>query len=67
MGRWLLVAALVIGVAGLVLLLLGALGLGRLPGDLTFGSGNVRVFVPLATSIVLSVVATVVLNLLTRR
>jgi hypothetical protein len=66
-GRWLLVAALVVGLTGLVLVALGALGLGRLPGDLSFGKGNVRVFVPLATSIVLSIVATIVLNLLIRR
>jgi hypothetical protein len=65
-GRWLLVAALVIGLTGLVLLLLGRLGLGRLPGDFTFGSGNVRVFVPLATSIILSIVATIILNLIRR-
>lgn len=66
-GRWLLVAALVVGLTGLVLVALGALGLGRLPGDLSFGKGNVRVFVPLGASIVLSIVATIVLNLLIRR
>jgi hypothetical protein len=65
-GRWLLVAALVLGLTGLVLLLLGRLGLGRLPGDFAFGSGNVRVFVPLATSILLSIVATIILNLIRR-
>ncbi len=65
-GRWLLVAALVTGLTGLVLLLLGRLGVGRLPGDFSFGSGNVRVFVPLATSILLSIVATIILNLIRR-
>ena len=66
-GRVLLVAALVLAVAGGLLLIGSALGLGRLPGDLSFGKGNVRVYVPLATSIIVSVVATVVLNLLFRR
>ncbi len=66
-GRFLVVAALVLGLTGLVLLGASALGLGRLPGDLRFGRGSVRVFVPLATCVVLSVVATVVLNLLVRR
>ncbi|HEX2063638.1 MAG TPA: DUF2905 domain-containing protein [Acidimicrobiales bacterium] len=66
-GRFLLVAAVVLGLTGLVLMAASALGLGRLPGDLRFGRGNVRVFVPLATSLVLSVVATVVLNLWLRR
>jgi hypothetical protein len=39
----------------------------RLPGDLSFGKGNTRVYVPLGTSIVLSVVLTIVLNLFVRR
>ena len=66
-GRVLLVAALVLAIAGGLFLVAAALGVGRLPGDLAFGKGNVRVYVPLATSIVLSVVATIVLNLLFRR
>ena len=66
-GRYLLVGAIVLAVTGGLLLLAGGLGLGRLPGDLAFGKKNVRVYVPIATSIVLSVVATIVLNLLSRR
>ena len=66
-GRWLLVAAVVLAAAGALLLAGSALGLGRLPGDLSFGRGNARVYVPLATCLVVSVVATVVLNLLARR
>ena len=66
-GRVLLVVAAVIGVVGLVLLTASALGLGRLPGDFSFGRGNTRVYVPLATSLIISIVATVVLNLLLRR
>ena len=66
-GRVLLVGAVVLGIVGALLLAASALGLGRLPGDLSFGRGNARVYVPLATSVVLSVVATVVLNLLVRR
>ncbi len=66
-GRYLLVAALVLAATGLLLLLAGSLGLGRLPGDLAFGKRNVRVYVPIATSVILSVVATIVLNLLSRR
>ena len=66
-GRALLVVALVAGIAGALLLAGSALGLGRLPGDLSFGKGNVRFYLPLATGILVSVVATVVLNLLLRR
>ncbi len=66
-GKYLLVAAVVLAATGLILLLAGGLGLGRLPGDLAFGKKNVRVYVPIATSIILSIVATIVLNLLSRR
>src|SRR5205085_926652 len=66
-GKYLLVAALVLAVTGLLLLLAGGLGLGRLPGDFAFGKKNVRVYVPIATSIILSVVGTIVLNLFFRR
>lgn len=66
-GRFLVVAAAVLGVVGLILLGASALGLGRLPGDFRFGSGNTRVYLPLATSILVSIVATVVLNLIVRR
>ncbi|MDP8936191.1 MAG: DUF2905 domain-containing protein [Actinomycetota bacterium] len=66
-GKWLLVAAVVLAVAGGVLVAGARLGLGRLPGDLAFGKGNARVYVPLATSLLVSIVATVVLNILARR
>ena len=39
----------------------------HLPGDITFKSGNVTLYIPLATSIVLSVILTVVVNLLFRQ
>lgn len=64
-GRLLLILAAVVAVVGIVLLLAGK-GV-RVPGDLSFGKGNVRVFVPLGTSILLSIVLTVVLNLFLRR
>lgn len=54
-------------VLGALLLLVGKGLMPRLPGDLAFRVGNVRVFLPIATSIVISVLLTVVLNLLTRR
>lgn len=63
-GRMLVVVGLVVVGLGLVLALGGRIPfLGQLPGDLQFGSGNSRVYLPIATSIVLSIVLTVVLNL----
>jgi DUF2905 family protein len=68
LGRLLLIFGLILAGLGGLLLLAGQIPfLGRLPGDFSFGSGNVRVYIPLATSIILSLVLTVVLNLLARR
>jgi hypothetical protein len=66
-GKALVVIGLVVVALGAVLVLGGGLGLGRLPGDFAFRRGNVRVFFPLATCLVLSVVLTLVLSLFTRR
>jgi hypothetical protein len=56
---------------GKALLLIGLvssrIGLGRLPGDFRFGRGNTRVYIPLATSLLVSIVVTVLLNLFLRR
>lgn len=67
LGRGIVVVGLVVLVAGAVLVAVSALGVGRLPGDLAFRGRNVRVFVPLASSLVVSVVLTILLNLLVRR
>ena len=60
------------GVVGVVVLgglfvLLGRFGLDRLPGDLVFRRGNFTVYFPIGLMILLSVVGTIVLNLLFRR
>ena len=39
----------------------------HLPGDITFKSGSTTVYIPIATSIILSVVLTLALNLLFRQ
>ena len=58
---------LIVAATGVVLMVGERLGLGRLPGDLTFRRGNLRVYLPIATSIVVSVVLTILLNLFLRR
>lgn len=62
-------------VAGACLIIVGgffALGgrvpfLGRLPGDISFRSGNVQVYFPLVTCLLLSAILTLLLNLFFRR
>lgn len=60
-------AGVVLVLAGLLVAVGGRLGLGRLPGDLRFGSDNVRVYVPVTTMIIVSLVLTIVVNLFLRR
>lgn len=56
-------AAVVVG----LLFIAGALSwFGRLPGDIRYESGNVRVFAPIMTMVIVSVVASVVLWLIRR-
>ena len=64
---------MVLVVAGLALVMLGmavAAGgfgwFGRLPGDIRFGSDNERVFVPLGSMLLLSLVLTELLTLFRR-
>ena len=65
-GRTLLVLGGAIFVIGLILTLAGNLPfLGKLPGDLSFDWGGVKVYMPVATMILLSIVLTVILNLFT--
>ena len=66
-GRILIGGALVLLVLGVLFLLLGRLGLDRLPGDLVFRRGNLTVYFPVGVMILISVVATILLNLFLRR
>jgi hypothetical protein len=66
-GKALLAFAVVLALVGGLLLLMGKGVLPRVPGDLSFGKGKVRVFVPLGTSILVSILLTIVLNLFLRR
>ncbi len=68
-GRTLLIVGSVLVGLGLIVLLAGrfpGLRIGRLPGDLRFTRGNFSVYVPLATSIALSVLLSLVFWLFRR-
>lgn len=67
-GKLLVFLGAALLVIGLVLILLGRtnLPLGRLPGDLLYRGKNTTVYFPLATSILLSVVLSLVLYLINR-
>lgn len=67
MARLIIGAGIVLIFVGVVVFILGKLGLGSLPGDISLRRGNVQVFIPLGTAILLSLILTLVLNLLLRR
>ncbi|MEO6029199.1 MAG: DUF2905 domain-containing protein [Candidatus Binatia bacterium] len=57
LGRTLILAGLALLVAGLVVTYAGRLPwLGKLPGDFTFRSGGLTVYIPLGTCLLLSLV-----------
>jgi hypothetical protein len=67
-ARWLIVIGLGLAALGGLFWLLGRTGLplGRLPGDFRFQSGGLTCILPLATCILLSIILTVLLNLILR-
>jgi hypothetical protein len=67
LGRLLVLFAVVLALVGGVLILIGKGVLPRIPGNLSFGSGSLRVFIPLGACILVSVLLTVLLNLFFRR
>jgi hypothetical protein len=67
LGKLVLYLGLGLSVFGVLLIVAGKGILPHLPGDLSFKIGQVRFFFPIATSILLSIVLTVVINLCLRR
>ena len=66
MGKWMALTGAVLAVVGGLMYLFGRLGLGPLPGDVSFGGKNWRVYLPVGTCVVLSVLLTLLLWILTR-
>jgi uncharacterized protein HemY len=72
LGKTLLGLGLVMVLLGVILLLVGSLSgkvpwIGRLPGDIYIERGNFRFYFPLATSILVSIILTLLLALFWRR
>ena len=65
-GKLIVLAGAAVAVFGAILYLLGRAGLGRLPGDVSFGSKNWHVYLPIGTSVLVSVILTVLLYLIHR-
>ncbi len=65
-GKLMLVGGALLAGAGLLLLALGRLGFGRLPGDILIEKENVTFYFPLATMLIISLVLTIIVNLFRR-
>ena len=63
-GKWLIITGIMIAALGVLFVLLGRVGLFKLPGDLQFGSKNWRIYIPIASCIIISVILTLILWLI---
>ena len=66
MPKILIGARIVLILIGLVWLVGERLGLGRLPGDVVIERGNFRLYIPIATSLIVSALLSLVLWLFNR-
>ena len=68
MGRLLIVGGVILAAVGVLIVLAPNIPfLGRLPGDIRIDNGNVKVFIPLGTMLLISLILTLILNLANRR
>ncbi len=66
MPKLLIILGIVLIAVGLAWLAGERLGLGRLPGDIVIERENVRIYIPLMTSLIVSVVLSIALWFFTR-
>ena len=66
MPKLLIILGVILIAVGIAWLIGEKLGLGRLPGDILIERGNFKIYVPIMTSIIISIVLTVVLWLINR-
>jgi len=64
MARFLIILGITILILGLIWPYLGRMGLGRLPGDILIERGNFTIYIPLMTSLLVSIVLSLFLWLL---
>lgn len=64
-GLFLLMVAFFLALVGLLLIFLPKLP--RIPGDIVIKKKNVTIFIPIGTSILLSLLLTIILNLLFKK
>ena len=63
MQKLLIILGIVILVIGLLYPYIKKLGLGQLPGDILFKTGNSTFFFPVMTCLIISIILTIIFNL----
>jgi len=68
LGKWIILLGLGLAVLGGVVWLAGRFGLplGRLPGDISIQNGNFTFYFPCASGILISIVLTILINVVLR-
>jgi len=64
LGKWMVAAGVAIVLLGVLMIVLGKIVLFKLPGDLQFGGKNWRIYFPIVSCIILSIVLTLILWLI---
>lgn len=67
MGRLLIILGSVFVLLGVAITVGSKLGLGHLPGDFVLKRKNFALYIPIATSILISIILTLLLNIFRRR
>ena len=65
-GRLLIILGIVLVVLGMLWPLVTRLGLGRLPGDIVIERETFRLYIPIMTSLIVSIILSVILWLINR-
>lgn len=67
-GKFLIFIGLITVIIGVIFIFLPKIPhIGRLPGDIYIKKGNFTFYFPLATSILISIILTIILNLIFRK
>lgn len=65
-GKMMLTFGVVLIILGIIFIVGEKLGLGKLPGDILIKKGNFTFFFPIVSSIIISLLLTLILNILNR-
>jgi len=66
LGKWLIIIGVLLAAVGLLLQLFPKLPIGRLPGDIVWERPGLKVFIPITTSIVVSIVLSIIFYFLNK-